>query len=141
MESRSTRVQGLVFGGLMAAMTVVFSLVPGLSVLMPIPLVLAYVRYGGRIAVMTATAATLFTMAFTGVVSAILAIPAGILPGLVFGMGFRRKWKPLTIGSRPFSPSSWGSLWSTRSPTWSCSTGATPSSPCWRPPPCRTRWR
>ncbi|MBY6275928.1 DUF2232 domain-containing protein [Symbiobacterium thermophilum] len=98
MESRSTRVQGLVFGGLMAAMTVVFSLVPGLSVLMPIPLVLAYVRYGGRIAVMTATAATLFTMAFTGVVSAILAIPAGILPGLVFGMGFRRKWKPLTIG-------------------------------------------
>ncbi len=98
MESRSTRLQGLVFGGLMAAMTVVFSLVPVLSVLMPIPLVLAYVRYGGRIAVMTATAATLFTMAFTGVVSGILAIPAGILPGLIFGMGFRRKWKPLSIG-------------------------------------------
>jgi len=98
MENRSTRVQGLVFGGLMAALTVVFSLVPVLSVLMPIPLVLAYVRYGGRIAVMTATAATIFTMAFTGVVSGILAIPAGILPGLIFGLGFRRKWKPLTIG-------------------------------------------
>lgn len=98
MQSRSTRVQGLVFGALMAALTVVFSLVPVLSVLMPIPLVLAYVRYGGRIAVMTATAATLFTMAFTGVISGILAIPAGILPGLVFGLGFRRRWRPLTIG-------------------------------------------
>nr|PZN73213.1 MAG: hypothetical protein DIU55_03940 [Bacillota bacterium] len=98
MDMRSTRLQGLVFGGLMAAMTVVFSLVPGLSVLMPIPLVLAYVRYGGRIAAMTATAATLFTMAFTGVINAILAIPSGILPGLVFGMGFRRKWRPMSIG-------------------------------------------
>lgn len=98
MQSRSTQTQGLVFGGLMAALIVVFSLVPVLSYLMPIPLVLAFVRYGGRTAVLTAVAATLFTMAFRGVISGILIIPAGILPGLAFGLGFRRKWRPLTIG-------------------------------------------
>ena len=98
MQSRFTQTRGLVFGGLMAALVVVFSLIPGLSVLMPIPLVLAFVRYGGRIAVLTAVAATLFTMTFQGVISGILIIPAGILPGLVFGLGFRRKWRPLTIG-------------------------------------------
>ncbi|MBP2019482.1 hypothetical protein J2Z79_002921 [Symbiobacterium terraclitae] len=47
MQSRFTQTRGLVFGGLMAALIVVFSLVPVLSFLMPIPLVLAFVRYSG----------------------------------------------------------------------------------------------
>jgi len=98
MQSRSEQTRGLVFGGLMAALVVVFSLIPGLSVLMPIPLVLAFVRYGGRTAVLVAVAATLFNMMFNGLVSGILVIPAGILPGLAFGLGFRRKWRPLSIG-------------------------------------------
>jgi len=99
MQHRSSaRVQGLVFGGIMAALVVIFSLVPVLSILMPIPLVLVFVRYGGRVAVLTAVIATVFTMAFTGVVTAVLAIPAGILPGLVFGLGFRRGWRPMTTG-------------------------------------------
>ncbi len=99
MQNRSSSgVQGLVFGGLMAALVVVFSLVPLLSVFMPIPLVLAYVRYGGRVAAMTAIVATLFTVAFSGLTAAVLALPAGILPGLAFGYGFRNGWRPLTIG-------------------------------------------
>lgn len=98
MQRRSVGVQGLVFGALMAALIVVFSLVPFLAVFMPIPLVLAYVRYGGRVATMTAAVATIFTMAFSGFLAGLLAIPGGILPGLIFGYGFRHKWRPLTIG-------------------------------------------
>jgi hypothetical protein len=98
MQRRSSGIQGLVFGGLMAALVVVFALIPGLSVLMPIPLVLVYMRHGGRVAAMTAAVAILMTMAFTGVVQGILAIPSGVMPALVFGYGFRNKWKPLTIG-------------------------------------------
>lgn len=98
MQHRSPGVQGLVFGGLMAALIVVFSMVPVLAVFMPIPLVLAYVRYGGRVAVLTAVVAALFTMAFTGFITGLLMIPGGILPGLVFGYGFRHHWRPLTIG-------------------------------------------
>lgn len=98
MQRRSAGVQGLVFGALMAALVVVFGLVPILSAFMPIPLVLTYVRYGGRTAVLTAVVATIFTMGFSGFVAGLLAIPAGILPGLVFGYGFRHGWRPLTIG-------------------------------------------
>lgn len=98
MHRRSSGAQGLVFGGLMAALLVVFSLVPVLWVFMPIPLVLAYVRYGGRVATMSAAIATLFTMAFSGFIVGLMAIPGGILPGMLFGYGFRNRWRPLTIG-------------------------------------------
>lgn len=98
MQRRSSGVQGLVFGGLMAALVVVFALIPGLSFLMPVPLVLVFMRHGGRVAIMTAIVAILMTMAFRGAVEGILAIPSGVFPGLIFGYGFRRGWKPLAIG-------------------------------------------
>lgn len=98
MQQRHAGTQGLVFGGLMAALVVIFSLVPMLAIFMPIPLVLAYVRYGGRAATLTAIVATIFTMAFSGFIAGLLAIPGGILPGLVFGYGFRHKWRPIMIG-------------------------------------------
>lgn len=99
MQRRSSSgVQGLIFGGLMASLVVVFAMIPGLAFLMPIPLVLVFMRHGGRVAVMTAVVAVLMTMAFRGVINSLLVIPSGILPGLIFGLGFRRQWKPLTIG-------------------------------------------
>jgi uncharacterized protein YybS (DUF2232 family) len=61
---------------------------------------LAYVRYGGRTAVLTAIVTTLFCALFVGPVEALLVLlPAGVLPGLVFGYGFRHKLKPLLIGA------------------------------------------
>lgn len=99
MQRRSASgVQGLIFGGLMAALVVVFALIPGLSFLMPIPLVLVFMRHGGRVAVMTAVVSVLMTMAFRGAITGILVIPTGILPGLIFGLGFRRQWNRMTIG-------------------------------------------
>jgi uncharacterized protein YybS (DUF2232 family) len=99
VHHRSSGVKGLVFGSLMAALIVVFALVPVLSLLMPVPLVLAYVRFGGRAAGLTAVVAALFSAMFVGPLQAFfLLIPAGILPGLAFGYGFRHKLKPLVIG-------------------------------------------
>lgn len=98
MQRRSTGLQGLVFGGLMAALIVLFALVPGLYYLMPIPLVLVYVRHGGRVAILAAVVSSLITMAVGGLINGLLAIPSGILPGLVLGYGLRHKWKPLNIG-------------------------------------------
>lgn len=99
MYNRPSGVRGLVFGGLMAALVVVCALVPFLSLFMPIPLVLVYVRYGGRVSVLAAIVATLFAMMFVGPIQAfLLLVPGGILPGMVFGYGFRHKLKPLTIG-------------------------------------------
>lgn len=99
MQNRSLGVRGLVFGGIMASLVVVCALVPFLSLFIPIPLVLVYVRYGGRAAVLTSIVAGLLTAMFVGPVQAFLiTVPAGILPGLVFGYGFRRGLKPLTIG-------------------------------------------
>jgi uncharacterized protein YybS (DUF2232 family) len=99
MRRRSTDPRGLVFGGLMAALVVVAALVPGLGLFMPIPLVLAYVRYGGRVAALTALVATFLSSLFRGPVDTLfLLVPAGILPGLAFGYGFRHKLKPLWIG-------------------------------------------
>lgn len=99
MQQRSPGVRGLVFGGIMAAMVVVFALVPLLSLFLPIPLVLAYVRYGGRVAGLTAAVAIVFCALFVGPVQAfVLMVPAGVLPGLAFGYGFRRKLSPLIIG-------------------------------------------
>jgi uncharacterized protein YybS (DUF2232 family) len=99
MHNRSSGVRGLVFGGIMAAMVVVFALVPFLSIFLPIPLVLAYVRYGGRVAVLTAIVAVVFSALFVGPIQAfLLMVPAGVLPGLAFGYGFRHKLRPLIIG-------------------------------------------
>lgn len=99
MHNRSSGVQGLVFGGIMAAMVVVFALVPFLSIFLPIPLVLAYVRYGGRVALLTAIVAVLFSALVVGPIRAFgLIAPVGVLPGLMFGYGFRHKLRPLTIG-------------------------------------------
>lgn len=97
MQHRKYGVHGLVFGGLMAALAVVCALVPFLSVFMPIPLIMAYVRYGGRIATLTGIVAVLFSALFVGPVQAfLLLVPSGILPGLALGFGFRHKKKPLT---------------------------------------------
>jgi len=98
MHHRSTRASGLVFGAIMAALVVVFALIPVLGLFLPIPLVLAYIRYGSRVAFLTATVAVGFTMLFTGPLQAFLLIPGGVLPGIVFGYGFRRGLRPMTIG-------------------------------------------
>jgi hypothetical protein len=96
---RSTNVQGMVFGGIMAGLVVLFALVPMLSIFISIPLVLTYVRFGGRTAVMTAVVATLLTAMFKGPIQPFLVmVPAGVLPGLVLGYGIRNKFKPLTVG-------------------------------------------
>lgn len=99
MTNRSAGARGLVFGGIMAALVAVFALVPVLTMFMVVPLVLTYLRFGGRVAVLTATVATLFTLMFLGPVPVLTyVIPTGILPGLVFGYGFKQKLKPLVIG-------------------------------------------
>ncbi|MFZ5816178.1 MAG: DUF2232 domain-containing protein [Bacillota bacterium] len=98
MNTRHASARGLVFGGLMAALVVVFAIVPGLALLMPLPLVVVFIRHGGRTALLTAIVAVLMTGAFRGVVNALMSIPAGVFPGLIFGYGLRHKWRPLTIG-------------------------------------------
>lgn len=99
MQRRNAGPQGMVFGGIMAALILVCALVPFLSIVMPVPLVLVYIRYGGRTATMTAIVAALLTAMFTGVVQAfLLTVPVGILPGLAFGYGFRHKLRPMMIG-------------------------------------------
>lgn len=99
MQNRTLRVRGLVFGGLMAALLVVCALIPVLGAFIPIPLILAYVRYGARVSVMSAIVAVLFSAMFVGPVQAFLIlVPMGVLPGLAFGYGFRNKKKPLITG-------------------------------------------
>lgn len=99
MHTRKPGPQGLVFGGIMAGLMLVFALVPFLSIFIPIPLVLTYLRYGGRTAILTSVVATLMTAMFKGPIQAfLLTVPAGILPGLVFGYGLHRKLRPMTIG-------------------------------------------
>jgi uncharacterized protein YybS (DUF2232 family) len=99
MQRRTAGPQGMVFGGIMAGLILLCALVPFLSIFMPVPLVLVYVRYGGRPATMTAIVAALLTAMFTGVVQAfLLTVPVGILPGLAFGYGFRHRLRPMLIG-------------------------------------------
>lgn len=99
MQRRKAGPQGMVFGGIMAGLILLCALVPFLSIFMPVPLVLVYVRYGGRTATMTAVVAALLTAMFTGIVQAfLLTVPLGILPGLAFGYGFRHKLRPMLIG-------------------------------------------
>lgn len=99
MYNRPSGARGLVFGGLMAALVVVCALVPFLSFFMPIPLVLVYLRYGGRVTILASVVAVLFAMMFIGPIHAFLwVVPGGVLPGMVFGYGFRHKLKLLTIG-------------------------------------------
>ncbi len=98
MERRSGRASGLVFGGIMAALALVFALVPVLTIFLPIPIVLTYVRFGGRTAALTSVITVLLSAMFLGIVQAILLVPGGILPGLVFGYGVRNKLRPMTIG-------------------------------------------
>lgn len=99
MQSRSGGARGLVFGALMAALFIITAIIPvPFRLFMPIPLVLAYVRFGGRVALLTATVATIFIFWFQGPIQAIFLIPSGILPGLVFGFGFRNGLRPMTIG-------------------------------------------
>jgi len=81
----------------MAALIVIFALVPGLYFLMPVPLVLVYVRHGGRVAVLAAVASSLLTTIMGGLTQGFLAIASGILPGLTFGYGFRHRWRSLSI--------------------------------------------
>lgn len=98
MQNRKYDARGLVFGGLMAALVVMCALIPFLSYFMPIPLVMAYMRYGGRVATLTSIVAVLFSALLVGPVQAfLLLVPAGILPGLAFGYGFRHRLKPLVI--------------------------------------------
>lgn len=88
----------MVFGGIMAGLILLCALVPFLGIFMPVPLVLVYVRYGGKTAVMTAIVSALLTAMFAGPVQAfLLTVPMGILPGLAFGYGFRHKLRPLLI--------------------------------------------
>lgn len=83
----------------MAGILLLCALIPFLGIFLPIPLVLVYVRYGGRTAVMTALVSALLTAMFKGPIQAFLiTVPAGIMPGLVFGYGFRNKLRPLIIG-------------------------------------------
>ncbi|MDF2626871.1 MAG: hypothetical protein K0R39_702 [Symbiobacteriaceae bacterium] len=99
MQRRKAGPQGMVFGGIMAGLILLCALVPFLSIFMPVPLVLVYVRYGGRTATMTAIVASLLTAMFMGVVQAFLfTVPFGIAPGLAFGYGFRHKRRPIQIG-------------------------------------------
>ncbi len=98
MHQRSVGVRGLVFGGIMAGLLVLFALVPYLSIFIPVPLVLTYVRFSGKTAVLTAVVAALLTAMFVGPIQAFLiTVPFGVLPGLIFGYGLSRKLKPLTV--------------------------------------------
>ncbi|HYG59907.1 MAG TPA: DUF2232 domain-containing protein [Symbiobacteriaceae bacterium] len=99
MARGSAGARGLVFGGIMAALVLLCALVPVLGILMPVPLVLSYVRYGGRVAALAGVVAALLTAMFKGPISAfLLTVPGGILPGLALGYGFHRKLRPMTIG-------------------------------------------
>jgi uncharacterized protein YybS (DUF2232 family) len=99
LQHRSSGVRGLVFGGIMAALVVVCAMVPILTFFMPIPLVFVYLRFGGRAAVLASIVSAFFAALIVGPVQAfVYLVPSGILPGLVFGYGFRHKWKPIAIG-------------------------------------------
>ncbi|HLO02771.1 MAG TPA: DUF2232 domain-containing protein [Symbiobacteriaceae bacterium] len=96
MRKSAAQAQALIFGGLMAALVIIFAFVPFLSFLMPIPLVLTYLRYGGRTALLTSIVATVFAIFFTSPDVALLTVlPMGVMPGLAFGLGFKRGWKPI----------------------------------------------
>lgn len=96
MRKSAMQAQALIFGGLMAALVIIFAFVPFLSFLMPIPLVLTYLRYGGRTAVLTSIVSTVFAIFFTSPDVALLTVlPMGVMPGLAFGLGFKRGWKPV----------------------------------------------
>lgn len=96
MRNSAAQAQALIFGGLMAALVIIFAFVPFLSFLMPIPLVLTYLRYGGRTALLTGIVSTVFAIFFTSPNIALLTVlPMGVMPGLAFGLGFKRGWKPV----------------------------------------------
>lgn len=96
MRKSAAQAQALIFGGLMAALVIIFAFVPFLSFLMPIPLVLTYLRYGGRTAVLTSVVSTIFAIFFTSPDVALLTVlPMGVMPGLAFGLGFKKGWKPI----------------------------------------------
>lgn len=96
MRKSAAQAQALIFGGLMAALVIIFAFVPFLSFLMPIPLVLTYLRYGGRTALLTSVVSTIFAIFFTSPDAALLTVlPMGVMPGLAFGLGFKRGWKPI----------------------------------------------
>ena len=83
----------------MAALVVIFAAVPILNLLMPIPLVLTYMRFGGRAALLACVVSALFSAIFMGPVNMLLIlVPGGLMPGLAFGYGLRRGWKPLMTG-------------------------------------------
>jgi uncharacterized protein YybS (DUF2232 family) len=99
-KSAAQQAQGLIFGALMAALVIIFAFTQVLAFLIPIPLVITYLRYGGRVAVLTGLVATIFSLLFASPDVALLQVlPMGVLPGLALGMGFHRKWRPLYTGA------------------------------------------
>lgn len=98
-KSAAQQAQGLIFGALMAALVIIFAFTQVLAFLIPIPLVLTYMRYGGRVAVLTGVVATLFSLLFASPDVALMQVlPMGVLPGLALGLGYTRKWRPLLTG-------------------------------------------
>lgn len=101
MPSRTTR--GLVFGALMAALTVVFvggAMVLPLTVHLPLPVALVTLRHGLRYGVLSGIVASLLAALLFGWVNvALVLIPLGLLPGLVLGWALYTRRGPAAAGA------------------------------------------
>ncbi len=90
--------QEVVFGGLMAALTIALAapLGPLLPSVLALPVALAFVRHGPRSALWSALVATGGCLMFYDLVTVTaFIIPSGILAGLALGWGAWRRWPAL----------------------------------------------
>lgn len=95
MENRSGA-KGLVFGGLMAALTVVLYYFLPLPMFLPVPLVLVYARFGFRASIISGFTAALLTSLMLSLRAGLLGVlPLAVLPALALGWGITQRLTPL----------------------------------------------
>lgn len=87
--------RGLVFGGLMAALTAVIVYLVPFPFVYPLPLTLVYIRYGARSALTTGAATALLLTIVLGGINGLVAIPSVVLPALAMGYGVTQRLAPL----------------------------------------------
>ncbi|MCG0238120.1 MAG: YybS family protein [Firmicutes bacterium] len=96
----ATGTRALVFGAFMAAVLVVLTALANLLALpvpflLPLPVALAYLRYGSRYGALSGLVATAISFLFFGISTAVfLPLLTGLLPGLALGWGLTREQPP-----------------------------------------------
>lgn len=97
---QGTATRAVVFGGLMAALTIALAgpLGPVLPTVLALPIGLAYARYGWRVAAGAAlVAASVCLMLYDWYTVLVLVVPSGVLPGLALGWGIAGRRRPAWI--------------------------------------------